>query len=89
VEIHRSARRLRRERVYCPGCSWSWSKYEITLWQWGKTSWTENALAENALVFDWACKRGKWKIVAMRMQIGPLAHDANSRPSAGWEPLEE
>jgi hypothetical protein len=80
--------RLLSKRVYCG--EWSWSEYEISLYQWGKTPFTENALAENALVFDYALKRGKWKIVAARMQVSPApARYANSRPSVGWEPLEE
>ena len=94
MEIHRRElarlRRLIRERVYCTCSEWSWSKYEILYWQWGKTPWIENALAENALAFEHALKRGKWKIVAVRMQVSPVpACNANSRSSVGWEPLEE
>jgi hypothetical protein len=88
VEIHRSVRRLFRERL-CYTCSdWSWSKYEILHWQWGRTPWVENAIAEHALAYDWAWTRGKVKIVAAWIMVNP-APASNSRPSAGWKPLEE
>jgi hypothetical protein len=94
MEIHRSVlarlRRLHRERVYCACSEWSWSKYEILCYQWGSTPIVENAIAEKAMAYDWAWKRGKVKIVAMWMQVSPApARNANSRPSVAWEPLEE
>ena len=59
MEIHRSVRRLLRQRVYCTCSEWSWSKYEILCYQWGSTPIVENAIAEKAMAYDWAWKRGQ------------------------------